>query len=81
VTLIAGLVFGVLGLATVLVEPTVGAVCGLIGLGCSWLALRMRRSSFAYGALVLNIAVVAGVLLLVVFGSGSKSGSGVLPAT
>ena len=78
-TPIAGLVFGVLGLATVFVEPTVGTSCGVIGLGCSLLALRTRRSSLAYWALALNIAVLAAVLVLLTSGSGSKSGN-VLPA-
>ena len=79
-TPIAGLVFGVLGLATLLIEPNVGIVCGLIGFGCSWLALRTRRSPAAYLALVLNVAVLAAVVVLLISGSGSKSGSDVLPA-
>ena len=81
-TPIAGLVFGGLGLATLLIEPSVAIVCGLVGLACSWLALRTRRSSLARWALLLNVTVLAAVLLLVIFGSGSKGGSGseVLPA-
>lgn len=73
-TSVAGLIFGVLGLATVLIEPNVGLLCGVIGLACSWLALRKRRTSLAYAALVLNIGVLAAVLAIVLFGSGTKSG-------
>jgi hypothetical protein len=82
VTPITGLFFGVIGLATLLIEPTVGLVSGLVGLACSWLALRTHRSSSARWALLLNVTVVAAVLLLVIFGSGSKkaNGSGGLPA-
>jgi hypothetical protein len=72
----------VLSLAMLLIEPDVAIVCGLVGLGCSWLALRRRRSTVAHWALALNLAVLAAVLLLLIFGSGSKSASGneVLPA-
>jgi uncharacterized membrane protein HdeD (DUF308 family) len=81
-TPVAGLFFGVIGLATLLIEPTVGLVSGLVGIACSWLALRTRRSSSARWGLLLNVTVVAAVLMLVIFGSGSKSatGSGGLPA-
>jgi len=74
VTPVAGLGFGLLGLATVFIEPTIGTLCGLIGLGCSWIALRKRRSSAVYWAVGLNLSVLATVLAIVLFGSGSKSG-------